>query len=63
LSASIERIDVLFRRKPGQSPVEFKLPPEFGEHQGGRKVRVQVDEELLTELKGLCGEKAISVMS
>ena len=60
---TIERIDVLFRRKPGPSPVEFKLPPEFGEHQGGRKVRVQVDEELLTELRGLCGEKAISVVS
>jgi DNA polymerase-3 subunit alpha len=60
---TIDRLDVLFRRKPGQSAVEFELPPEFGEHQGGREVRVQVDEELLTELKGLCGEKAVSLVS
>jgi DNA polymerase-3 subunit alpha len=60
---TIERIDLLFQRKPGSAPVEFKLPPEFGVHSGGRDVRVQIDDELLAELKGLCGEGAVSVVS
>ena len=59
---TIERLEALFRRKPGRCRVEFKLPPEFGEHRGGREVRVQVDDELLAELKGLCGEAAVSLV-
>ncbi|MGH9862438.1 MAG: OB-fold nucleic acid binding domain-containing protein, partial [Candidatus Acidiferrales bacterium] len=56
---TIERLEALFRRKPGRCRVEFKLPPEFGEHTGGKDVRIQVDDELLSELRGLCGESAV----
>ncbi len=58
---TIERLEALFRRKPGRCRVEFKLPPEFGEHTGGKDVRIQVDDELLSELRGLCGESAVHV--
>ena len=58
---TIERLDALFRRKPGRCRVEFKLPPELGQHRGGRDVRVALDDELLAELKGLCGETAVSL--
>ena len=56
---TIERLDALFQRKPGRCRVEFKLPPELGEHRGGKEVRVALDDELLAELKGLCGEAAV----
>jgi len=60
---TIERLDLLFQRKPGRSLVEFRLPAEFGQLSGGKEVRIQVDDELLTELKGLCGEAAVSLVS
>jgi DNA polymerase-3 subunit alpha len=60
---TIERLDRLFQRKPGRSRVEFHLPPEFGQVSGGKEVRIRVDDELITELKGLCGESAVSVVS
>jgi DNA polymerase-3 subunit alpha len=60
---TIERLDLLFQRKPGPARVEFRLPPEFGQLSGGKEVRIQVDDELLTELKGLCGETAVSLVS
>ncbi|MDA2913949.1 DNA polymerase III subunit alpha [Acidobacteriia bacterium AH_259_A11_L15] len=59
---TINRLEALFRRKPGRSRVEFKLPPELGVHRGGRDVRVNVDEEFLAEVKGLCGETSISLL-
>ncbi|MBI4467022.1 MAG: DNA polymerase III subunit alpha [Acidobacteria bacterium] len=59
---TIERLEALFRRKPGRSRVEFKLPPEFGVHRGGKDVRVRLDEELLAELRGLCGESSVSLV-
>ncbi|MFQ5777704.1 MAG: DNA polymerase III subunit alpha, partial [Terriglobia bacterium] len=59
---TLVRLEHVFRRKPGPSRVEFKLPPEYGEHLGGKDVRVQVDDELLRELKGLCGETAVSLV-
>ncbi len=59
---TIGQLEALFRRKPGRSRVEFKLPPELGEHRGGRDVRVSVDDELISELKGLCGETAVSLL-
>ncbi|MFB3126676.1 MAG: OB-fold nucleic acid binding domain-containing protein, partial [Candidatus Acidiferrales bacterium] len=59
---TIDRLDALFRRKPGHSPVEFRLPPEVGAQEAGRNLRVQADEELLSELKTLCGESAVSLV-
>jgi hypothetical protein len=59
---TISRLDELFRRKPGPSPVVFKLPAELGVHHGGRDVRVRLDDELLAELRGLCGEQAVSLL-
>ena len=59
---TIDRLDALFRRKPGHSPVEFRLPPEVGAQGAGRNLRVQADEELLSELKTLCGERAVSLV-
>ena len=60
---TIERLDLLFQRKPGRALVEFRLPAEFGQLSGGKEVRIQVDDELMTELKGLCGEAAVSLVS
>ena len=59
---TIDRLEALFRRKPGRSPVEFRLPPEVGAQEAGRNLRVQADEELLSELKTLCGESAVSLV-
>jgi DNA polymerase-3 subunit alpha len=59
---TIDRLEALFRRKPGHSPVEFRLPPEVGAQEAGRNLRVQADEELLAELKTLCGESAVSLV-
>ena len=59
---TIDRLEALFRRKPGHSPVEFRLPPEVGAQEAGRNLRVQADEELLAELKTLCGERAVSLV-
>ncbi len=59
---TIDRLEALFRRKPGHSPVEFRLPPEVGAREAGRNLRVQADEELLSELKTLCGESAVSLV-
>ena len=59
---TIDRLEALFRRKPGHSPVEFRLPPEVGAQEAGRNLRVQADEELLSELKTLCGESAVSLV-
>ena len=59
---TIDRLEALFRRKPGRSPVEFRLPPEVGAQGAGRNLRVQADEELLSELKTLCGESAVSLV-
>jgi len=58
---TIERLDALFQRKPGRCRVEFRLPPELGEHSGGKDVRVALDDEMLKELKTLCGESAVSL--
>ena len=57
----IARLDLLFESKPGPVRVEFRLPPEFGEHRGGKEVRIQVDDEILAALRGLCGESAVSL--
>ncbi|HXE75921.1 MAG TPA: DNA polymerase III subunit alpha [Candidatus Xenobia bacterium] len=59
---TVARLDDLFRRKPGRSLVEFKLPAEFGELSGARDVRVQVDDELVSELKQLCGDSAVNLV-
>ncbi len=59
---TVTRLDELFRRKPGRSQVELKLPAEFGELRGARDLRVQVDDELVSELKLLCGESAVSLL-
>ncbi len=59
---TIDRLEALFRRKPGRSLVELRLPPEVGAQEAGRNLRVQADEELLSELKTLCGESAVSLV-
>ncbi len=59
---TVARLDDLFRRKPGRSPVELKLPPEFGELSGARDLRVQLDDELVSELKQLCGDSAVNLV-
>jgi hypothetical protein len=59
---TVARLDDLFRRKPGRSPVELKLPPEFGELSGARDLRVQLDDELVSELKLLCGDSAVNLV-
>ncbi len=59
---TVTRLDELLRRKPGRSRVELKLPPEFGELSGARDLRVQVDDELVSELKLLCGESAVNLV-
>ncbi len=60
---TIERLEQLFQQKPGPARVEFKLPPEFGEHRGGKEIRIRLDDELLSQLKALCGESAVSLVN
>jgi hypothetical protein len=58
----VAQLDELFRRKPGRCRVELKLPAEFGELSGTRDLRVEPDDELLTELRQLCGDAAVSLV-
>ncbi|MGH9788077.1 MAG: DNA polymerase III subunit alpha, partial [Candidatus Acidiferrales bacterium] len=59
---TVAQLDALFRRKPGRCRVELKLPAEFGELSGARDVRVEPDDELLTQLRQLCGDAAVSLV-
>ncbi len=59
---TVAKLDELFRRKPGRCRVELKLPAEFGELSGARDVRVEPDDELLTQLRQLCGAAAVSLV-
>jgi len=59
---TVARLDELFRRKPGRCRVELKLPAEFGELSGARDVRVEPDDELMTQLRQLCGDAAVSLV-
>ena len=59
---TVAQLDELFRRKPGRCRVELKLPAEFGELSGARDVRVEPDDELLTQLRQLCGATSVSLV-
>ena len=61
-AGSVEKLGPLLERFPGPSPVEFRLPEGFGRHQAGREVSVMPDDELLRELRALCGENAVSLV-
>ena len=60
---NIGRLNAALLAKPGLSPVEFRLPAAYGEHEAGREVRVNPDEELLNEIRALCGPQAVSLVS
>lgn len=60
---SIGQLQQILSRKPGASPVEFRLPSVYGRHEAGREVRVNPDDELLREIRTLCGPKAVSLVS
>ncbi|MGH9777622.1 MAG: DNA polymerase III subunit alpha, partial [Candidatus Acidiferrales bacterium] len=59
---TVAQLDELFRSKPGRCRVELKLPAEFGELSGARDVRVEPDDELLTQLRQLCGATSVSLV-
>jgi DNA polymerase-3 subunit alpha len=65
-TVSVEGIGQLqqaLSRKPGASPVEFRLPAVYGRHEVDSEVRVNPDEELLQEIRALCGSRAVSLVS
>jgi len=59
---TVAQLDELFRRKPGRCQVELKLPAEFGVLSGARDVRVEPDDELLAQLRQLCGDASVSLV-
>ncbi len=60
---SIGQLQQALSRKPGTSPVEFRLPSVYGRHEAGKEVRVNPDDELLQEIRMLCGPQAVSLVS
>ena len=60
---AILRLDEVLSRRPGSSLVEFRLPASYGTLEAVREVRVSPDEELLEEIRSLCGKKAVLLVS
>ncbi len=62
---TIEKLLGLFQGKPGRSPVAFELEQARDYRvrlEPRQPLRVQADEELLAQLRALCGESAISLL-
>jgi len=61
----IEKLLALFQGKPGRSAVAFELEQarDYRVRLDPRQpLRVQVDEELLAQVRALCGESAVSLL-